>query len=82
MAKSILQCFAELSDPRMERTKRHQLGDILTIAICAVICGAEGWTDIELFGKSKESWFRTFLELPIRARSVRGLAGGTGPDAC
>src|SRR4030042_3719974 len=64
MAKSVLEHFAELPDPRMERTKLHQLGDILTIAIVAVICGAEGWTDIELFGKSKESWFKTFLDLP------------------
>lgn len=64
MAKSILDHFAELPDPRMERTKLHKLGDILAIAICAVICGAEGWTDIELFGKSKASWLKTFLELP------------------
>ena len=64
MAKSILEYFAELPDPRMERTKLHQLGAILAIAICAVICGAEGRTDIELFGKSKESWFKTFFELP------------------
>lgn len=64
MAKSILEHFAELPDPRMERTKLHKLGDIIAIAICAVICGAEGWTDIELFGKSKQSWFKTFLELP------------------
>ena len=64
MAKSILEHFAELPDPRMERTRLHKLGDILAIAICAVICGAEGWTDIELFGKSRGSWFKTFLELP------------------
>lgn len=64
MAKSILEHFSDLPDPRIERTKLHKLADILTIAICAVICGAEGWTDIELFGKSKESWFKTFLELP------------------
>jgi predicted transposase YbfD/YdcC len=64
MANSILEHFAELPDPRVERTRRHRLQDIVTIAICAVICGAEGWTDMELFGKAKESWFRTFLELP------------------
>jgi predicted transposase YbfD/YdcC len=64
MANSILEHFAELPDPRVERTRRHRLQDIVTIAICAVICGAEGWTDMELFGKTKESWFRTFLELP------------------
>ena len=64
MANSILEHFADLTDPRVERTRRHRLEDILTIAICAVICGAEGWTDMELFGKSKQSWFKTFLELP------------------
>ena len=48
----------------MDRTKRHGLPDILGIAICAVICGADGWTQIELFGRSKEKWFRTFLDLP------------------
>ncbi|MBD2771402.1 transposase family protein [Iningainema sp. BLCCT55] len=39
-----------IEDPRIERTKRHKLIDILTIAICAVICGAEGWVDIEIYG--------------------------------
>ncbi len=56
--------FGSLKDPRIDRTKRHKLLDILTIAICAVICGADGWTDIEFFGKSKKKWFQTFLELP------------------
>ena len=46
MAKSILEHFSDLPDPRVERTKLHQLTDILTIAICAVICGAEDWTDM------------------------------------
>jgi predicted transposase YbfD/YdcC len=48
----------------MDRTKRHSLTDILTIAICAVICGAEGWTQVEEFGRAKLKWFRTFLRLP------------------
>ncbi|GAB4503273.1 MAG: ISAs1-like element ISEc26 family transposase [Anaerolineales bacterium] len=56
--------FSKVTDPRMDRTKAHKLIDIIAIAICAVICGAEGWTDIEYFGKSKEPWLRTFLELP------------------
>ena len=50
--------------PRMDRTKLHALGDILAIMICAVICGADEWTEIELFGKAKLEWLRTFLELP------------------
>jgi len=64
MATSLWEHFAVLPDPRVERTKKHKLEDLLTITICAVICGAEGWNDIEAFGESKESWFRTFLDLP------------------
>ena len=61
---SLHDSFADLPDPRIERTKRHQLLDIITIAICAVICGADSWTDIELFGQAKLPWLRTFLALP------------------
>lgn len=56
--------FASLPDPRVDRAKRHELLDVVTIAICAVICGADSWVDIELFGRSKEGWLRTFLALP------------------
>lgn len=59
----ILTHFADLEDPRDERGKDHQLIDILTIAICAVICGADSWVDIELYGQSKQAWFSTFLNL-------------------
>jgi len=64
MATSLWEHFWVLPDPRVERTRKHKLEDILTITICAVICGAETWTDIAAFGETKESWFRTFLELP------------------
>jgi predicted transposase YbfD/YdcC len=64
MKKSIWDHFAAIPDPRVERTKRHELHDILVTAVCAVICGAEYWTDVEMFGKVNEPWFRTFLELP------------------
>ena len=63
-ALSIREHFESLPDPRIDRQKRHNLIDITTITICAVICGAEAWTHIEEFGKAKEDWFRTFLELP------------------
>ena len=56
--------FAALPDPRMERTKRHHLLDLLVIAICAVICGADSWVAIEEWGRTKTAWLRTFLELP------------------
>jgi predicted transposase YbfD/YdcC len=62
-SKNILEHFSELGDPR-EDNKRHKLIDIITIVLCASICGAEKWEDIETFGRAKESWFRRYLELP------------------
>lgn len=56
--------FAELEDPREAMNQRHKFIDILVIAICGAICGADDWEAVALFGKSKERWFRTFLELP------------------
>jgi predicted transposase YbfD/YdcC len=61
---TIADHFAVMSDPRIDRTKRHKLIDILTIAICAVICGADSWVAIELYGCTKYEWLKTFLELP------------------
>jgi predicted transposase YbfD/YdcC len=60
----LVEHFAEIDDPRIERTKRHKLIDILTIAILAVICGAEGWVAMESFGKAKHQWLKKILELP------------------
>jgi predicted transposase YbfD/YdcC len=56
--------FAELPDPRVERTKRHALLDLVTIAICAVIAGADSWVAVETFGRRKEAFLRQFLVLP------------------
>ncbi len=61
---TIADHFSELEDPRIERTKRHKLIDIITITICAVISNADGWTEIERYGKSKYKWLKKFLELP------------------
>ena len=61
---TIADHFSQLEDPRIERTKRHKLIDIITITICAIICGADGWNDIELYGKCKYKWLKKFLELP------------------
>ena len=61
---SIEHHFSSLADPRTGNAKQHKLLDILVIAICAVICGADGWNEIELFGKKKKKWLKTFLELP------------------
>src|SRR6266511_2379154 len=62
--EAIEEHFSKVSDPPKDRTKDHKLIDIIAIAICAVICGAEGWVDMENFGNSKLSWLKTFLELP------------------
>ena len=55
--------FTDLPDPRIDRTKEHDLIDILMIAIVAVICGADDWNMIEEFGKKKQSWLKSFLDL-------------------
>lgn len=60
----LYDAFATLEDPRVERTKDHALIDIISIAICAVICGADSWVAIETFGKAKHDWLRCFLALP------------------
>jgi len=61
---TIAKHFGKLEDPRIDRTKLHLLSDILTIAICAVICDADGWVDVENYGVSKHTWLATFLPLP------------------
>jgi predicted transposase YbfD/YdcC len=60
---SILAHFSAMSDPRLDRKKRHKLSDILFIALCAMICGADDWVAIERYGKSKEEWFTKLLGL-------------------
>ena len=60
----LLSILRELPDPRIERTRLHKFEDLLLIAICALLCGAESFEDMELFGDTKEPWLRTFLELP------------------
>ena len=62
--EAIEEHFSKVNDPRIDRRKEHKLIDMIVLAICAVICGAEGWTDIENFGNSKLPWLKTFLELP------------------
>src|SRR5438105_164655 len=56
--------FAQVEDPRMERTKLHRLRDIIILAICGVLCGAEGWVEIEEFGNAKKAFFTDLLDLP------------------
>jgi predicted transposase YbfD/YdcC len=60
---SISKFFSDLTEPR-ESNKRHKLLDVITIALCAVICGADTWEEMEEFGEAKRAWFELFLELP------------------
>ncbi len=61
---AISHYFAEVADPRVDRTKDHQLLDIIIIAICAVLCGADSWVEVEEFGTSKHAWLASVLDLP------------------
>jgi len=62
--KSLIESFEGLPDPRLDRTRRHKLVDILTIGLCSLLTGGESFTDMELYGRVKEDWLKTFLELP------------------
>lgn len=61
---SLASHFASLPDPRIDRTKKHLLGDILIISLCATIAGADSWPEVEQFGHVKLTWLQTFLTLP------------------
>ena len=61
---ALLDHFASLPDPRIARHRWHKLSDIVVIAVCAVLCGAESYPAIEDFGQEREEWLRQFLELP------------------
>jgi predicted transposase YbfD/YdcC len=60
---ALLEYFRDLADPRIERHKEHKLIDILVIAICALLCGANDWVAVETFGQAKQEWFARFLDL-------------------
>jgi len=65
MPLTLTAVFADVPDPRRDtKHKIHRLTDILTIATCAVIAGADGWEQIAAYGRAKEAFFRRFLELP------------------
>jgi len=61
---SVVEHFAGLPDPRMERTRLPELLDVLVIATCAVLCSAASWEDVAEFGRSKFDWLKRFLKLP------------------
>lgn len=61
---SLLEYFAKVPDPRLERSQLHPLASVLVLSLCAVICGANSFVGIEYFGNAREAWLRTFLDLP------------------
>jgi len=63
-SNGLIEYLSKLDDPRVERTKRHKLIDVMVIAICAVLYGADTWVDVELFGKSKKAWLAASLNCP------------------
>ena len=63
-AASLIEHFKDLNDPRVDRTKEHQLIDMLVIAICCLLCEGESFNDMEDFGNANQEWFKTFLKLP------------------
>jgi len=67
--------LGKISDPRIGNAKRHKLLDLLVIAICAVICGADSWSDIELFGKNKQAWLKMFLSCRMGFLPMTPLGG-------
>ncbi|GAB4341071.1 MAG: hypothetical protein Fur0042_02200 [Cyanophyceae cyanobacterium] len=56
---SLWEHFQELEDPRTQHLIEHQLLDILALTLCAIICGAESWVEVELYGKTKAAWLST-----------------------
>ena len=63
LTSSLIEHFKELPDPRVDRTKEHELIDILIIAVCTLLSGGESFNDMEDFGYAKQEWFKTFLNL-------------------
>lgn len=84
LSRGLLGCFDDLEDPRMDRTRRHELLDIIAIALLATIAGAEGWVQVAEFGRSRHDWLKTFLKLPngIPSHDTFGrVLGLLNPDA-
>ncbi|MBE9141236.1 ISAs1 family transposase [Nodosilinea sp. LEGE 07088] len=84
LRRSVLQHFQHLPDPRVERTQHHSLVAIVTIVLFAVLAGADGFVAIERYGRAKQSWLETFLDLPHGIPShdtVGRVIGALDPQA-
>lgn len=60
---AVFTTFETLTDPRVERSRRHELFDLVVVALCATLAGSDTWADIERFGNERLAWLRTFLPL-------------------
>lgn len=82
--ESLVECFHDIEDPRIDRRRRHQLIDIIVVAVCAVICNADTWKDISIWGQTHHNWLKGMLELPegIPSRDTfRRTISRIDPDA-
>ena len=61
--QGLIEHFSKLQDPRVDRNKKHELIDVVVLCVCAVLSGAEGWCDIEEFGRTKLDWLRRYVPL-------------------
>ena len=61
--EGLIEHFSKLEDPRVDRNKKHELIDVIVLCVCAVLSGAEGWCDIEEFGRAKLDWLRRYVPL-------------------
>jgi len=61
--QGLIEHFSKLEDPRVDRNKKHELIDVVVLCVCAVLSGAEGWCDIEEFGRTKLDWLRRYVPL-------------------
>ena len=66
--------FSSLRDPRVNRTRRHEFVDVLMIAICGVLSGADSFVEMERFARSNQAWFASFLSLPAGVPSHDTIA--------
>ena len=71
---SLVECMAAVEDPRVDRTKARDLQDILVLSVLAVLCGADGWENIELFANIRFSWRKKFITLRNGVPSTIPLA--------
>ena len=61
--QTLIEHFSKLEDPRVDRNKKHELIDVIVLCVCAVVSGANGWSDIEEFGHAKLDWLRRYVPL-------------------